>query len=484
MKLTKSLLLASVAGFAAVASAQAADLPSKKAAPVEYVKVCPTYGPGFFYIPGTTTCLRVGGYVEAQGYGINKYTQANQSIDNAHLAAKSVTDAVNSHATARVFLDARDQTEYGMLRTFARIQWDRSSGSDDNSGSQPRRGQMFNGTGSYANLQTGFYGSEAFVQLGGALFGRTTSFAWVGAPSLQFTTQGPSNGRVNQAAYTASLGNGISVTAAIEDAAELREGTFASATGLAGNSVNFLSPANSLPDAVASLDVSQAWGTLKVAGVLHKVYVPKYGSTVAFNGAMSDTGDSAKTGYAGMFGAKINLPMIAAGDYIYGYAAYAEGALGRTLGNTATDTANSAAAGAGTGGNASFGLGNATWGGYDITNNADMHGVLSKSYSFGGEFKHYFAPTVAAYVGGSFGAVDYGSGKKSASTSGLAPHNANMWGTAIGVIWSPVSGLEINPEVAYRKSNITSDTGITNGNKTGVKSDDQWIGRLRVARSF
>ena len=113
-----------------------------------------------------------------------------------------------------------------------------------------------------------------------------------------------------------------------------------------------------------------------------------------------------------------------------------------------------------------------------------MHGVLSKSYSFGGEFKHYFAPTVAAYVGGSFGAVDYGSGKKSASTSGLAPHNANMWGTAIGVIWSPVSGLEINPEVAYRKSNITSDTGITNGNKTGVKSDDQWIGRLRVARSF
>ncbi|NBS02452.1 MAG: porin, partial [Rhizobiales bacterium] len=52
MKLTKSLLLASVAGFAAVASAQAADLPSKKAAPVEYVKVCPTYGPGFFYIPG------------------------------------------------------------------------------------------------------------------------------------------------------------------------------------------------------------------------------------------------------------------------------------------------------------------------------------------------------------------------------------------------------------------------------------------------
>ncbi|HZH52421.1 MAG TPA: porin, partial [Microvirga sp.] len=61
MKLVKSLVLGSVTGFAAVVSAQAADLPVKKAAPVEYVRVCSTYGAGFFYIPGTETCLRVGG---------------------------------------------------------------------------------------------------------------------------------------------------------------------------------------------------------------------------------------------------------------------------------------------------------------------------------------------------------------------------------------------------------------------------------------
>ena len=60
MKLVKSLLLGSVAGLAAVAGAQAADLPVKKAAAVEYVRVCSTYGAGFFYIPGTETCLRVG----------------------------------------------------------------------------------------------------------------------------------------------------------------------------------------------------------------------------------------------------------------------------------------------------------------------------------------------------------------------------------------------------------------------------------------
>src|SRR5215211_5805938 len=60
MKLVKSLL-GSAAGLCAVAGAEAADLPVQKAAPVEYVRVCTAYGAGFFFIPGTDTCLRVGG---------------------------------------------------------------------------------------------------------------------------------------------------------------------------------------------------------------------------------------------------------------------------------------------------------------------------------------------------------------------------------------------------------------------------------------
>src|SRR5579864_3737259 len=63
MKLVKSLLLASAAGLVGAASAQAADLPSKKAAPAEYVKVCSAHGEGFFYIPGTDTCLQISGHV-------------------------------------------------------------------------------------------------------------------------------------------------------------------------------------------------------------------------------------------------------------------------------------------------------------------------------------------------------------------------------------------------------------------------------------
>ena len=67
MKMVKSLLLGSAAGVVAVAGAQAADLPVK-AKPVEYVKICSLYGDGFYYIPGTDICIRVGGFVMADYY--------------------------------------------------------------------------------------------------------------------------------------------------------------------------------------------------------------------------------------------------------------------------------------------------------------------------------------------------------------------------------------------------------------------------------
>jgi len=67
MRAIKGLLLASAAGLAAMTSAQAADLPVK-AKPVEYVKVCSLYGAGFFYVPGTDTCLKIGMYLRADTF--------------------------------------------------------------------------------------------------------------------------------------------------------------------------------------------------------------------------------------------------------------------------------------------------------------------------------------------------------------------------------------------------------------------------------
>src|SRR6266481_4379784 len=61
----KRVLLGSAAGIFAVAGAQAADLPVK-AKPVEYVKVCSLYGAGFWYVPGTDTCIKIGAFVNVR----------------------------------------------------------------------------------------------------------------------------------------------------------------------------------------------------------------------------------------------------------------------------------------------------------------------------------------------------------------------------------------------------------------------------------
>src|SRR6202022_3018907 len=66
MTLMKSILLGSAAGIVAVASAQAADLPTKKAAPAEYVRICNVGGMAGFIIPGSDTCLKISGYITGQ----------------------------------------------------------------------------------------------------------------------------------------------------------------------------------------------------------------------------------------------------------------------------------------------------------------------------------------------------------------------------------------------------------------------------------
>jgi opacity protein-like surface antigen len=65
MKIT-SLLLGSAAALAATTGARAADAVMTEPEAVEYVRVCDAFGAGYFYIPGTETCLKIGGYVRYQ----------------------------------------------------------------------------------------------------------------------------------------------------------------------------------------------------------------------------------------------------------------------------------------------------------------------------------------------------------------------------------------------------------------------------------
>jgi Porin subfamily len=36
-------------------------------APVEYVRACKVYGAGFYTVPSTEACIKIGGYVRLQG---------------------------------------------------------------------------------------------------------------------------------------------------------------------------------------------------------------------------------------------------------------------------------------------------------------------------------------------------------------------------------------------------------------------------------
>ena len=88
MTLIKSLLLGSAAGIVAVATAQAADLPTRKAAPVEYVRVCNVGGITGWTLPGSDTCVKFSGYVTAHVIGGNLSSQYNSAEAIATTAAR------------------------------------------------------------------------------------------------------------------------------------------------------------------------------------------------------------------------------------------------------------------------------------------------------------------------------------------------------------------------------------------------------------
>ena len=116
MKMVKSLILGSAAGLVAMSGAQAADLPVKAKA-VEYVRICSLYGAGFYYIPGTDTCIKIGGYVRAEvnyngGNSDAPFWSGDPGVRDRYV------NQYNDLARMALTVDTRTQTEYGVVRTF------------------------------------------------------------------------------------------------------------------------------------------------------------------------------------------------------------------------------------------------------------------------------------------------------------------------------------------------------------------------------
>ena len=119
MKMVKSLVLGSTAALFAMGGAQAADLPVKAKA-VEYVRICSLYGAGFFYIPGTDTCIKLGGYFRGDlnihgGFSNQPFWNGDPGVQDRFV------NQYNNYARIALTEDTRTATEYGVVRTFAQL---------------------------------------------------------------------------------------------------------------------------------------------------------------------------------------------------------------------------------------------------------------------------------------------------------------------------------------------------------------------------
>ncbi|MDQ0467396.1 porin [Labrys wisconsinensis] len=289
----KQFLLGSAAALATVTGANAADLPMTKAEPVEYVKVCSEFGTGYFYIPGSDTCLQLGGYVRSDFY----YVEPKKRSDNAS----------QWQGRAQVRWDARTATEYGTLRSYIAIDADYGAAWASTSNSS-------------------FKVHYAYLQFGGVTAGFIESAfnfydGKYGSPI--YATYGGEQGRKNILSYTGQFGGGLSATLSVEDSIEhntsiagfggLTDKDDAARTGYGGSR---------MPDFVANVAYDGGkggWGKAQVMGAVHQV-----------RGVLDDY--SSKYGYAVGAALQMNIPF-AAGGYFVIEGEYADGASGYTGAN-------------------------------------------------------------------------------------------------------------------------------------------------------
>lgn len=165
----KGLLIGSAAAIVAVSGAQAADaIVAAEPEAVEYVRVCDSFGTGFFYIPGSETCLKLSGFVRFQ--------------TNFGRDAKGSSDW-NSFTRAQVNFDARTETDLGVLRSLISLR------------GQPESGDKVNG---------GVWVEEAYLDVAGLRAGKFYSI-WDNSLSGE-TDELSTNALFNSVRYTYDAG--------------------------------------------------------------------------------------------------------------------------------------------------------------------------------------------------------------------------------------------------------------------------------------
>ena len=164
----KSLLLGSAAALVAVSGARAADaIVAAEPEPMEYVRVCDAFGTGYFYIPGTETCLKIGGFLRFQtSFGPNE-VNGRQGWGNAG------TSDWDAFSRAYISLSAKSDTEYGTLTGFFAAEFNADNDTDEGD----------------SRIDV----DEAYIQLGGLKAGKFDAIMAV--PEWQWAAEGEGFGK-------------------------------------------------------------------------------------------------------------------------------------------------------------------------------------------------------------------------------------------------------------------------------------------------
>jgi hypothetical protein len=535
MKMVKSLILGSAAGLVAMSGAQAADLPVKAKA-VEYVRICSLYGAGFYYIPGTDTCIKLSGYLRVDVLA-NANSDDTGNTNPPASAGNRFTNGYTWRSREDFDIDTRTATEYGVVRTFfdATFSWTDDNyavatnaasagstiygpiggGAGVNQGSAPNNANA----GVVAGGTVGVY--YAFIQFAGFTIGKAISqfsAPWTAYPGNNFDGLVGGGGTVtgvNQFSYTADFGGGISGTISAQDpTAYYQAGVnnvsntgFGSVVGTSGLGAFGASDyaGTIAPDIVGMIRVDQAWGLFQASVAAHDNHVAYYGAT-ELTGHPDD-----KWGFAGQLALSIKNIPTGPGDTLNVQGVYTNGATRYNIQDLAAAAGASQTYGGTSlaGAYASVGFGIAP----DSVFGNGTQQQLIQTWGMRGGFTHNWDPFWNTSVYGAYAAIRYNDTAKSLIcgiggvggsfrvTTGLtgiggaaAVCNPDYNIAQLGVItrWTPVKNLTFSADLTYTHLDQMM-TGVVNapqaasGKPTGVyelRDQDTLLLLLRAQRNW
>jgi hypothetical protein len=532
MQAARTLLVSSAVGLMAAGGAQAADLPVKAKA-IEYVKICTTYGAGFFYIPGTDTCIKLGGYVRADTTFNAGSAHGQPAWSSDPGQQNRFRDYFIDRSRMVLSVDTRTATEYGVVRTFGSAKFQFNNFGSSN----PTTLTAFpSGAANALNVAGGGYVAvyDLFIQFAGFTFGKSASaFAspWQGNPGniTSFLLGGYSgdNSGPNNIQYTAEFGNGVSATIGLDDPTVWdRTAVFnlgiPGAIGANGTGSNAYAGTHA-PDIVGRIRVDQAWGLFQISAAAHEVngaYNVLGAGGVPTN--FSEISGHPETKWGGAVMAALNIKNLptGAGDDIKVDASFAKGATKYIISTDATSP-SFAMFGGSSFGYQSVGFGATTDGVYMPGAGGTGGIALTTSWGVRGAFNHNWDPYWSSSLFGSYSSVRFDGGSNDninglgtttakgaycaafaashpgqaaiGNTTGNYTCNPDFNVAQLGVVtrWTPVKNLTFSAEVMWthldQKMSGSSNFAATAPKPLApyeFKDQDTFQLELRAQRNF